>query len=150
VTVTDQQAAALRAFLSAQSEQDAQDAGQMFRQLADSDTAEGTGELIYAAFVVAARRKLAPRWTLADVVRYVAHLRARSADNADELDPAAAENQLRAALGEQIAPHRSEEDRGTAQVLLLLLLELTHDLCRTPSELDELLGQARTFAEQLA
>jgi hypothetical protein len=60
VAVTDQQAAALRAFLSAQSEQDAQDAGQMFSQLADSDTAKGTGELIYAAFVVAARCKFAP------------------------------------------------------------------------------------------
>jgi hypothetical protein len=148
VAVTDQQVAALRAFLSAQSEKDAQDAGQMFRQLADSDTAEGIGELIYAAFVVAARRKFAPRWTLADVVRYVAHLRARNAEDPDELDPAAGENQLRITLGEQIAPHPSKDDRGTAQCILLL--ELTHDLRLIPSELDELLGQARTLAEQLA
>lgn len=147
MAVTDQQVASLRAFLTAQSEQDAERAGQTLRQLARSGAAEGIGELIYAAFVVATRRKFAPRWTLADVVHYVAHLRARNAEDTNELDPAAAENQLRIALGEQIAPHPSEEDRGTAQ--FILLLELTHDLRLTPSELDELLGQARTLAEQL-
>jgi len=147
VAVTNQQVASLRALLTAQSEQDAERAGQMFRQLADSGAAEGIGELIYAAFVVAARRKFAPRWTLAYVVRYVSHLRAGNAEDTNELAPTAAENQLRIALGEQIAPHPSEEDRGTAQIILLL--ELTHDLHLAPSELDELLGQARTLAEHL-
>ena len=147
MAVTDQQVASLRAFLTARSEQDAERAGQMFTRLARSGAAEGIGELIYATFVVAARRKFAPRRTLADDVRYVSHLRAGNAEDTNELDPTAAENQLRIALGEQIAPHPSEEGRGTAQIILLL--ELTHDLRLTASELDELLSQARTLAEQL-
>lgn len=145
MAVSDGQVAALRRSLSAASDQDAADAERQLMHLATPDAAEGFGHLLYAAFVVAARRKFSPAWTRAALIRFVAEVRAHVCADPDDLDPAAAEHQLRTALGERIPHYPAEEARARAQVILLTAL--THDL--TGPELDGLLAEARTLADQL-
>ncbi len=145
MAVSDDQVAALRRSLSVASDQDAADAERQLMQLATPDVAEGFGHLLYAAFALAARRKFSPAWTRADVVRFVADARAHVGKDPDDLDPIAAEHQLRTALGERIPGYPPEEARARAQVILLTAL--SRDL--TDAELDGLLAEARTLADQL-
>jgi len=88
MTVTDEQVAALRAYLDIRSDKDADEAERRFRQLARHRTAEGIGELLYAAFTVAACHRFSPTWTPADIVRFVAQVRAQSSDEPSEPDHA--------------------------------------------------------------
>jgi hypothetical protein len=148
VTVTDEQVAALRSYLSAQTDNDADQARQQFGRLAQADTAQGLGALLYTAFVIAARRKFSPRWTVADVVKFVADVRAQAADEPGLLDPRAAEHQLRVALGEEMPGYPDEKSRAGAQVILLPAL--ADRLGSGPARLNDLLTQARALADQLA
>ena len=145
IAVTDEQVAALRASLSVGSAAEATGAEQQLIQLTRPDAAEGFGHLLYTAFVTAARRKFSAGWTRADLIRFVADVRAHVCMDPNDLDPAAAEHQLRTALGERIPHYPAEEDRARAQVILLTAL--AHDL--TGPELDALLAEARTLADQV-
>src|SRR5215467_771184 len=108
MAVTDEQVTALHAYLAVRSGDEADEAERLFKLLTRPGAAEGIGELLYAAFLIAARRKFSPTWTLADVVRFVADIRAQSSDEPDIIDPAAAEHQLRAALGERLPGHPAD------------------------------------------
>src|SRR6266516_2652175 len=147
MAVTDEQVAALRAYLYLRSDQEADKAEQLFKQLARSGAVEGIGELLYAAFTVAARRKFSPTWTLADIVRFVAQVRAQASDEPSLLDPAAAEHQLRTALGAKLPGYPAEEAR--AQTQLVLLPALADSLGLDQAGLDGLLAEARPLADQL-
>jgi hypothetical protein len=101
--------AALRAYLTARTEKEPTDAERGFLTLYRTDHVDGIGDPVYGAFVAAARRRFAPAWTLADIVRFVADFRSSSAEAASLLSTSAAENQLRGVLGEQQArPARSD------------------------------------------
>lgn len=76
------------------------------------DRIEGLGELLLAAFTVAARRRFSPTWNPAEIVRFVAGVRSRTDEMAALLEPSAVENQLRLALGKSIAPYPDMEARG--------------------------------------
>jgi hypothetical protein len=145
--VSDEQVAALRASLTAATSDDAAGAERQFRLLARTAATAGFGELLYATFAVAARRKFSPTWTRAGIVRFVAGVRAHALTSPDDLDPAAAEHQLRTALGEKIPGYPPSEARARAQVILLTAL--TSDPALTGPEIDELLAEARTLANQL-
>lgn len=145
MAVSDEQVAALRASLSVGSAADVTEAERQLIQLTRPDLADGFGYLLYTAFVTATRRKFSPAWTRADLIRFVADVRAHVCTDPNDLDPAAAEHQLRTALGERIPHYPAEEDRARAQVILLTVL--AHDL--TGPELDALLADARTLADQV-
>jgi hypothetical protein len=143
--VTDEQIVWLHAYLSGEYEL----AERLTSQAADSSAADGIAELTYAAFVIAARRKFSPGWTDADMIRFVAHVRAPRG-LPDILDPRAAEHQLRSALGggeTRTAYHPDAEARAAAQVILLhaLIQDLNLD---EPARVD-LLNQARNLANRL-
>src|SRR5258707_15189196 len=71
--VTSLEMAMVRANLRGEDEE----AQRLFQeQLAATGEANGMAVLTYAAFVIAARRKFAPRYTRAEVIRYVAQVRA--------------------------------------------------------------------------
>lgn len=141
--VSDKQVEALRAFLALQPD----DAERLARQLADARHFEGYGELIYAAFVTAVRRRLSPTWTIPDVIRFVATTRARLLNEEIEIDPRTAEILMRRALGDVIAAELDEEARTRAQIFLLG--ELVVDEQLDDAGLDALLATARTLADQL-
>jgi hypothetical protein len=147
VAISGEMVAAVRAYLSAlQAGSDAalDDSDRQFLALLKADRIEGLGELFLAAFTVAARRRFSPTWSPAEIVRFVASVRARNDVMAALLKPSAAENQLRLALGESTTPYPDMEARGRAQVLLLSALTSGY----TPQELDALLSDARMLAEE--
>lgn len=93
--VTDEQIALVRAYLAG----DAQQAERVRAQVERSGAADGAAALVYAAFAIMTRRKFSPTWTRAEAIRFTGQVRALLSDQPDLLDPLAAEQQLRGALG---------------------------------------------------
>jgi hypothetical protein len=141
--VTDEQMVWLHAYLSGEYEL----AERFTSQAAGSATADGIAELVYAAFVTAARRKFAPGWTDADVIQFVAQVRAPRG-LPDILDPRAAEHQLRSAHGETLTGyHPGAEAKAAAQVILAHAL--IQDLNLDEPARAGLLNEARDLANRL-
>jgi hypothetical protein len=142
--VTDEQLAALRAFLTI----DTEGTERLARHLMESGDVAGYGELVYAAFVAAVRRRFSPTWTLPKVIRFVAAARADLLQDGIEIDPRTAETLIRRALGDGIATRLEEEARVRAQIFLLI--QLIDDEGLDDAGLDAFLAQARSLADQLA
>ena len=142
--ISDAQVSALRAYLI----RDADEAEKLNEQFRTSDDVDGFGELIWAAFVLAARRRFAPEWTVPDIVRYVAAVRARRAEHKDDFHPRTAEILLRRALGEMVEADLTELARGHAQIFLLgeLIADEGFD---NFTDLDEFMAEARALGDQL-
>jgi hypothetical protein len=140
---TDAQAAALRALLI----RDAPTATQLTAALGDDGTA-GYQRLADAALSIAATRRFAPRFTTADIVPYVASVRtSRRADGAQyDFSPAAAENVLRYALGQALP--RTPDPAERLRAAIALLAALTETELSTEADVDSLLAEARTLADQ--
>ncbi|MCO6009404.1 hypothetical protein NE236_30980 [Actinoallomurus purpureus] len=136
--------AALRAFLAF----DPDEGVRLTKRLVEVGPVGGYGELVYAAFVTAIRRRFHPGWTIADVIRLVATMRARRLDPGIEIDTRAAEILIRRALGETVAGELGDETEARAQIFLLA--ELVADEELDDAGLDEFLAQARPLANQLA
>jgi hypothetical protein len=143
MVVSDDQVAALHAFLALEP----YETERLTKQLVEADRLEGYGELVYAAFIGAVRRRFSPTWTIPDVIRFVATARARLLNDEIEIDPRTAEILMRRALGESIAADLDEEDRARAQIFLLVELIVDEEL--DDAGLDEFLAHARTLADQL-
>jgi hypothetical protein len=144
MTVSNVQVAALRAFLGLR----ADDTERLTQQLIEADLLEGYGELISGAFTVAVRRRFLPTWTMSDLIRFVAVVRARLLGDEIDIDPRTAEIAMRRALGDGIAARLDEEATARAQIFLLGELIIDEDLDDTG--LDEFLATARELADQLA
>lgn len=138
------QVAMLRAYLA----RDADEVEILNEQLRRCDDIDGLGELIWAAFILAARRRFAPRWTVPDVVKYVAAIRTRQAKREHDFDPRTAEVLLRRALGETMKADLAELARGRAQIFLLGEL-ITDEGLDEPAGLDEFIAEARALGDQL-
>lgn len=143
MAVIDEEAAALRAFLALELD----DAERLTNQLVEADRLDGYGELVYAAFVVAVRRRFSPTWTIPGVVRFVAAARVRLLEDGIAIDPRTAEILMRRALGDVVAADLDELARARAQIFLLGELIVDEDL--DDAGLDEFLVQARTLADRL-
>lgn len=139
--VTDQQVAALRAFLT----KDADTMAPMAYQLGDREIA-GYQHLASAALSVLACRHF-PHYTNADVVRYVASVRAdRIADgDAYDFNPVVGENVMRYSLGKDISPQHAEE---RLQAVVALLDDLSGRDLSTLADVDELLADARALSDR--
>jgi hypothetical protein len=144
MAVSDEQVAALRAFLTLQPDE----AERLTEQLAAVGALDGYGALVYAAFVTAIRRRFSPTWTIPYVIRFVATARARLLKNEIEIDPRAAEILMRRALGDSIVAELDEEARTRAQIFLLG--EMVVDEQLDDAGLDAFLATARVLADQLA
>ena len=139
--VSGQQIAALRASLKLHAGQ-AQD---LRASLIRAGDLHGFGELVYAAFLLAVRRRFGPEWTPADVVRYVGSVRAHGPKD-DDFDPLAAETLIGRALGGDPPPVADEEARAAAQAILLITLII--DLELDAAGLDRFLAEARELADR--
>lgn len=142
--VTDHELATLRAQLIGQDEIARQE---FSSQLAESGDLSGLGMLVYAAFVIAARRKFAPAWTRADVIGYVARVRALLSERPGLLDPVTAEDELRSALGDNVTAEHSTGARAAAWLILLLTFAASLDL--DENAVQALLDEARGQADQM-
>src|SRR5262245_39548964 len=107
MAVTDDEVAALRAHLN----QDFEVARRLNTQLAKANV-DGYAAVSWASFVLSVRRRFAPKWTVPEVVTYVAALRARWGRDADDIDPRAAETLMRRALDDEVASDLDEVAMG--------------------------------------
>jgi hypothetical protein len=142
--VTSLEMAMVRAALRGQEEE----AQRLFQeQLAATGEANGIAALVHAAFLVAAQRKFAPRYTRAEGIRYVAQVRAALSERPGLLDPLAAEDELFAALGGQVTG--THDIGAVALARLFLLMALIASLNLDDQEVGALLDQARELADQM-
>jgi hypothetical protein len=140
VPVTDEQAAALRAFLAFDPSYQL-----LTRELAGSGRMHGFGGLVHAAFVTAVRQRFAPTWTSAQIVRFTARLRTALRIQGIDLDPQATEILIRQALGEPVTS--DHDDQTQAQVTMIVLGELISDEQLDDGSLDAFMAEARALAD---
>jgi hypothetical protein len=140
MAVTDEQVAALRAHLM----HDFAEAGRLNRRLAEAGD-DGYGAFVRASFVLAARRRFAPEWTIPQIVKYVATARAHWGRDAADIDPGAAETLLRQALNDDVIVDPDLVTRGRVAVFLLTELIAAEELDETG--LDGFLAEARNLAD---
>jgi hypothetical protein len=85
VTIPDEMVAAMHTYLAAlhtDSDADLDDSDRQFIALLKADRTEGLGELLLAAFTIAARRRFSPTWSPAELIGFVADVRSSSAEMA--------------------------------------------------------------------
>jgi hypothetical protein len=109
---------------------------------------DGFSALVTTAFVQAVHRRFGQNRMLADVIQFVAQVRARYLNDPHLLDPYEAEKLIWAALGDQqVAAELNDEAKARGQ--LLLLPALIDEQNPDQSGIDELLTAARNQAENL-
>jgi hypothetical protein len=141
--VTDDQVAALRALL-----RDDMDRYQkIYGSLDRAEAKKGYPALITAAFIEAVERRFGASYQPADIVTFVADVRARSDRLASRIDPDVAELVIRAVLGDGTT--RGLDKEAVTSAKLLLLGGLIADARPGDAELDEILAAARKLADQL-
>jgi hypothetical protein len=142
--VTGREMAMVRANLRGEDEE----AQRLFQeQLAATGDASGMAVLTHAALLIAARREFAPRYTRAELIRYVAQVRALLSEKPWLLDPMTGEDELRAALGEQVTA--THEAGAVALARLSLLHALIASLNLDDQGVGALLDQARELADRM-
>jgi hypothetical protein len=140
---THAQVTALRAFLV----HDVDEMTPLAYQLGEAGMM-GYVRLAEAALSVCARRRFAPRFTNADLVKFVAAVRiARLADGDEfDFDPAIGEQVLRYSLGQTVTQILELEPRLRA--IIALLDALAESELSSEADLDALLGDARELADR--
>src|ERR1700722_14014286 len=113
--VTDDQVAALRALLR----DDMDRHRQLFAGLDRAEAKKGYPALVTAAFIEAVERRFGTGSQPADIVAFVADVRARSDRLASRLDPDVSERAIHAVLGEGTVRGLDKEAVTGAKLLLL-------------------------------
>lgn len=141
--VTDDQVSALRALLK-------DDIGQhreIFDQLDRSTAKKGYTALVAGAFMEAVEKRFGQSYRQADVVDFVANVRARSDRLANRIDPDIAERMIKSLYGD--ATVRDVSDGVVAGTQLLLLGGLVADAGMDDAQLDAFLAAARRYGDKL-
>jgi len=143
MTVTDEQVAVLRAHLSGDTEE-----YKRLRNMLDREAAKvGYPSLIAAAFFKAVNRHFDKEHTsAADVVEFVANVRARFDETGEDVNPQAAEAMIRTALGEEVDGDFDDGTIADAQLTVLTAIILGEQL--TGEDLDGFLADARKLADK--
>lgn len=141
--VTDDQVAALRALLS----DDMDRHRQLFAGLDRAAAKKGYTALVTAGFIEAVERRFGAGYQPADIVTFVAGIRARSDRLARDLDPDVAERVIRVVLEDAPVDDLSRDTVTGAQLLLLVGIIAGAHL--DGLGLDEFLAAARKLADQL-
>ena len=142
IAITDWHVELLRNYLR----QDPDRFQPMLREMPNADEVDGSGVIMYAAFVEAVVRRFVGQ-TRGDVIRFVAHSRIRRGREAPPIDPAAAEKLSVAALDGGRAEGLTDLQRAQH---VILLGELIEDEDPSESELEDFLATVRASAERLA
>jgi hypothetical protein len=128
----------------------------LLKQIRERDDGIGYSMLLTAAFGVAARRRFGREWKPADVILFVAGVRARAETIARALDPRVAERVLSSVLGnEDIAAVLTDSkinDLDTGQVTdaeTHLLMAMMADERPRRGALDKFLLEAKSRADHV-
>ena len=152
MSVTNEQVAALRAQLAG----DMEEHNRLLKQLREHDDGIGYTMLLTAAFYGSARRRFGRDWKTADVILFVAGVRARADTIAGALDPRVAERVLLSVLGsDDIGAALTDtqiDDLDTRQVTdteTHLLMAMIADERLRRSALDKFLAEAKARASRV-
>jgi hypothetical protein len=119
----------------------------LFSGLDRAEAKKGYSALVTAGFAEAVERRFGTSYQAADIVEFVAGVRARSDRVAAELDPDIAERVIRVVLQDASVDDLSRDAITGAQ--LVLLIGLIADAQLGGQELDQFPAGARKFAGQL-
>lgn len=152
MSVTNEQVAALRAQLAG----DIEEHNRLLKQLREHDDGIGYNILLTAAFYGAATRRFGRDWKAAEVILFVAGVRARAESIGNALDPRIAERVLTSALSsDDIASALTAtdiDDLDTEQVTGVethLLMAMVADDRPRKTTLDKFLAEARARADRV-
>jgi hypothetical protein len=120
---------------------------QLFAGLDRAEAKKGYPALVTAAFIEAVERRFGTSSQPADIVAFVADVRARSDRLASRLDPDVSERAIQAVLGEGTV--RGLDKEAVTGAKLLLMAGLIADARLDDAGLDEFLAAARKLADQL-
>ena len=147
--ITDAQVAALHAQLAGQSEKHRRLLGRLDREEANT----GYAALVAAAFFEAAERhfirdgKIASK---AEVIDFVASVRARTDKAVDTVDPDIAEQLIFQVIGLESNPDVQNFDHNTAfRTQIVLMAALVGEARFSDSELDAFMAKIRSDADEL-
>lgn len=140
--VTADQVATLKAYLTGDFDRHKRLFGQLDRTAAQT----GYTALLTAAFFEAVDRRFAQNGRTADVVEFVADVRARHLKDADEIDPRAAERLILAIFSDEEVDDLDTETKVSAQIILLYAL--ITDARLDDAGLDGFLAEARKLADE--
>ncbi len=142
MAINNDQIAALRAYLRGDTES-------YTRILSQLDHAARLDyvTLVSAAFFEAVEQRFARDASTAEVVAFVANVRARSDDLANSIDPSVAERLIRDVYTDEGVSDISDETKGSHHALLLA--GLVADEGYDDAGLDEFLDRARELANEL-
>ncbi|TDD40249.1 hypothetical protein E1287_01685, partial [Actinomadura sp. KC06] len=146
VEVHDEHVAALRSLLRFDLA-----AAKMYESVTEDTAAIGHTLMVYSAFAVAVHRKFAPKYSVAQILRYVADLRISLGDDASQVNPRVAECMIRAALGDEtLNDHEpyGADMRAMMDVEMTVLLDLTDKARFDETGLDEFLRASADHAKR--
>ncbi|GAA4227819.1 hypothetical protein GCM10022254_16430 [Actinomadura meridiana] len=114
------------------------------------ETAAGYMTLLYGAFCVAVRRRFSPRYTVGEIVRFVADMRIAADEDAGMINALVAEEMIREAVGAQPLQDSGPDDVETvlqAEIFTLfyLLAEADYDRAGLEQFIDEATAYTRTW-----
>lgn len=142
MAVNDQLVATLRAHLQGKAEEHSR----LFEQIDINAQGLAWSTLVAGGFFEAVDRRWGKKKDVADIVDYVAHLRAVSPELAEAVDPKLAEHLILYYLGEGAVPDVDGNERLTTQLILLTALVVDEQL--DDSGMDAFLADARATADQ--
>lgn len=146
VEIEDEHVAALRSLLEGRPE-----ASEAYASVTDDAAASGYTMVIYSAFAVAVRRRFSPKYTHAQLARYVADLRISFGKDASQINPRVAESMMRAALGDETLKAREPYGADLPTLVaaeLAILDDLVQGAGLDEAGLDELLNEAADGARK--
>jgi hypothetical protein len=141
--VTDDEFAALRAHL--QGNQALQK--ELYGRMVTSASRARYSTLLATAFFEAANRRFGGRDSAAEVIEYVADVRARLPEVGEKIDPGAAERVIRRALTDVDVSDIS--DRMTGRIFIIFLVAMVSDAEYDDVQLDAFLAEARKAADDV-
>jgi hypothetical protein len=139
--VTDEEVAALRAHL--QGKQTLQ--RELYEKITTPAAKARYSALLAMAFFEAVNRRFGGRDSAAEVIEYVADVRARAPEIGHKLDPSASERVIRRALGDADVSDVDARMRG--RIFIFFLVALVSDAEYDDVQLEEFLGEARKLAD---
>jgi hypothetical protein len=143
MTVSDEQAATLRAFLKGDFDEYERLNARLDR---DADGA-GLGALVASGFFEAVDRKFGSSAKDAEVIEFMSEVRSRSDRASAVIDPKVAERLIRSTFGEESVADLDDTVVGRTQLMLLAALISDEEL--DDVELDNFIVTARAFGDRL-
>jgi hypothetical protein len=115
----------------------------------DDETAAGYMSLLYGAFCVAVRRRFSPRYTVGEIVQFVADVRVAAGEDASLISSLVAEDMIRHVVGAPPPDDGGSDDvRAVLYAEVYILLYLVGEADFDRAGLEQFIDETTTYTEQ--